>query len=470
MSEPKTEALSVPGHELVDPLLAIGALDGRYRAKVEDLAPIVSEFGLMRFRVEVECRWFSHLAAAPDIPELPALDGPRQAAVDAVFADFDLAAAQRIKTYERTTNHDVKAVEYFVKDCLREIDGLTAHVEFVHFACTSEDINNLAYARMLQSAREHILLPEMERVAGAIAALAEQHADLAMLSRTHGQTASPTTLGKELRNTASRLRRQIKALREVEILGKMNGAVGNFNAHMVAYPEVDWIALSDTFIGTLGLQANRHTTQIEPHDYIAEFFHTLQRFNQVLLDFDQDVWSYISIDYFRQRKVEGETGSSTMPHKVNPIDFENSEGNIGVANALLGHMASKLQVSRWQRDLSDSTVLRNVGAALGHCLVAYRATLKGLSRLEVNESAISRDLAESWEVLGEAVQTVMRKHGLREPYEQLKAATRGRQLDAALYAEVLAALDLPAQARRDLERLTPADYIGLASRLARTEQ
>jgi len=456
--------------EHLDPLLALGALDGRYRTKVEDLAPVVSEFGLMRFRVEVECRWFAHLAAADDIAELPALTPPQQAAVNAVIDDFDLAAARRIKDYERTTNHDVKAVEYYVKDRLREVPGLAPHVEFVHFACTSEDINNLAYARMLQSARHSVLLPEMDRLAGAIETLAAAHAGLAMLSRTHGQTASPTTLGKELRNTARRLRRQIEHLRECPILGKMNGAVGNFNAHLAAYPEVDWPALSDAFIGAMGLTPNHHTTQIEPHDYLAEVFHTLQRFNQVLLDFDQDVWSYIAIDYFRQRKVEGETGSSTMPHKVNPIDFENSEGNVGVANALLAHMAGKLQVSRWQRDLSDSTVLRNVGPALGHCLVAYRATQKGLSRLEVNEAAISSDLSESWEVLGEAVQTVMRKYGLPEPYEQLKAATRGRQLDAALYAEVLAALDLPPAARRELEHLTPATYTGLAAHLAHQDR
>ncbi len=450
-----------------DPLLAVTALDGRYRGKVEDLAPLVSEQGLMRYRVMVECRWFEHLADAPEIPELPALDADARRALRAVVEEFDLGAARAIKRFEQTTNHDVKAVEYFVKDRLAQVPGLAEHIEFVHFACTSEDINNLAYALMVRDARERVLLPEMDRLVTQVEALAENTAELAMLSRTHGQTASPTTLGKELRNVASRLRRQMALLAGNDVLGKMNGAVGNFNAHVAAYPDVDWIALSDAFIRALGLQPNRHTTQIEPHDYLAEIFHALARFNQILLDFDRDVWSYIAIDYFRQRKVEGETGSSTMPHKVNPIDFENSEGNIGIANALLGHMAEKLQVSRWQRDLSDSTVLRNVGAAFGHCLVAYRATLKGLDRLEVNQAAIAQDLAESWEVLAEAVQTVMRKHGLPEPYEQLKKATRGRQLDEALYREVLAGLDLPEAARRELEALTPARYVGLAARLAR---
>ena len=454
----------------MNPLLAISALDGRYRSKVEALSPIVSEYGLMRYRVEVECRWFAHLAGAAEIPELPALDAAQQAALAAVFGSFDVAAAEAIKALERVTNHDVKAVEYYVKERVRGIAGLAEHVEFVHFACTSEDINNLAYALMLRDARDAVLVPEMERLAAAIEALAEQHAQLPMLSRTHGQTASPTTLGKELRNVVSRMRRQLAQLQGNEILGKMNGAVGNFNAHLAAYPQVDWMALSDAFIADLGLVTNRHTTQIEPHDYLAEVFHALMRFNQVLLDFDRDIWSYIAINYFSQRKVEGETGSSTMPHKVNPIDFENSEGNVGIANALLEHMASKLPVSRWQRDLSDSTVLRNLGTALGHCLVAYSAALKGLDRLQVNQGAIEHDLQHSWEVLAEAVQTVMRKHGLPEPYEQLKAATRGRQLDEALYREILGSLNLPETARRELERLTPAGYSGAAARLAQLRE
>jgi adenylosuccinate lyase len=449
------------------PLLAIGALDGRYRARVAALAPLVSEFGLMRYRVAVECRWFAHLAATPQVTELPPLDDAQRTAVEALEVGFDLVAAERIKTLERTTNHDVKAVEYYVKERIGAIPGLAAHVEFVHFACTSEDINNLAYALMLREARDSVLTPLMERLTGTIEALADEQADLPMLSRTHGQTASPTTLGKELRNVVSRLRRQMRQLQASEILGKMNGAVGNFNAHLAAYPEIDWLTLSEDFIAGLGLVNNRHTTQIEPHDYLAEIFHTLIRFNQVLLDFDRDIWSYIAIDYFSQRKVEGETGSSTMPHKVNPIDFENSEGNIGIANALLEHMASKLPISRWQRDLSDSTVLRNIGSALGHCVVAYEAALKGLSRLQVNRGAIEQDLRQSWEVLAEAVQTVMRRHGLPEPYEQLKRATRGRQLDEALYREILGTLQLPEAARRELEALTPADYVGAAARLAR---
>jgi adenylosuccinate lyase len=454
----------------LNPLMAVSALDGRYRSKIDALAPLLSEYGLMRYRVLVECRWFAHLAAAPSITELPALTEPQRRALEAVADGFDLDAAERIKQLERTTNHDVKAVEYFVKERLREIDGLAAHAEFVHFACTSEDINNLSHALMLRDARDGVLVPEMASIIDTLGTLAEAHADLAMLSRTHGQPASPTTLGKELRNVAVRMSRQLEQVADVTLLGKMNGAVGNFNAHVAAYPDVDWPAVSDDFVRALGLTPNHHTTQIEPHDCIAELFHALMRFNQVLLDFDRDIWSYIAIDYFRQRKVEGETGSSTMPHKVNPIDFENSEGNLGVANALLAHMAGKLPVSRWQRDLSDSTVLRNMGSALGHCLVAYQATARGLERLEVNEPVIRADLAERWEVLAEAVQTVMRKHGLAEPYEQLKRATRGRQLDAAVYRRLLAELDLPAAARRELEALTPGGYTGIAGRLARRER
>jgi adenylosuccinate lyase len=449
------------------PLLAVSALDGRYRDKVRELSPIVSEYGLMSYRVLVECRWFAHLAGQSGIPEIAPLSSEQAKALNSIAAEFTIADAERIKDIERTTNHDVKAVEYFVKERLISIEGLSEHVEFVHFACTSEDINNLAYALMTREARDRVLMPVMDTLIASIEAMAIANADLPMLSRTHGQTASPTTLGKELRNVSVRLRRQQRAVANGEVLGKMNGAVGNFNAHAVAYPDVDWPAVSEAFVRDLGLLPNAHTTQIEPHDYLAELFHALIRFNQVLLDLDRDLWSYVSIEYFKQRKVEGETGSSTMPHKVNPIDFENSEGNIGIANALLEHMAAKLPVSRWQRDLSDSTVLRNLGSALGHSLIAYQATLKGLSRLEVNSAAIAEDLDRSWEVLSEAVQTVMRRYGLPEPYEQLKEATRGRQLDAALYLEILRKLDLPAAVKADLETLTPADYIGLAPRLAR---
>ncbi len=448
-------------------VLAVSALDGRYSGKTAALRPIVSEFGLLHYRVQVECCWFDTLAASADIPELPALDASGRDALHDIYRNFSAADATRIKALEATTNHDVKAVEYFVKERIARIAGLENHIEFVHFACTSEDINNLAYALMLKAARNDVLLDSMGAIIDDIDALAAAYAELPMLSRTHGQPASPTTLGKELANVSARLRRQRNAFADLPALGKMNGAVGNFNAHVAAYPEVDWRSLSAAFVTGLGLENNAHTTQIEPHDYMAEWFHTLVRFNQVLLDFDRDVWGYVAIEYFKQRKVEGETGSSTMPHKVNPIDFENSEGNLGVANALLEHMATKLQISRWQRDLSDSTVLRNIGAALGHCLVAYLATRKGLSRLDVNEPAFARDLERSWEVLGEAVQTVMRKHGLPEPYEQLKALTRGRQMDADVFAEVLAALDLPEAAKRGLEALTPSGYLGVAAELSR---
>ena len=450
-----------------NPLLAISALDGRYASKIESLRPITSEFGLLRWRVQVECCWFAHLSDLPGVPELPLLTGAQRDAVAAIYREFTLADAERIKTFEATTNHDVKAVEYFVKEKVGAISGLERHVEFVHFACTSEDINNLAYGLMLHAARREVLLPSMTAVINAINLLAGETSSLPMLSRTHGQPASPTTLGKELGNVTARLSRQLETLAGLPILGKMNGAVGNFNAHLAAYPDLDWPELSGSFVAALGLSNNRFTTQIEPHDYMAEWFHCLMRFNGILLDFDRDVWGYVAIEYFRQQKVEGETGSSTMPHKVNPIDFENSEGNLGVANALLGHMASKLQLSRWQRDLSDSTVLRNIGSALGHCEIAYQATRKGLQRLAVNEAAIRRDLDRSWEVLAEAVQTVMRKHGLPEPYEQLKRLTRGLQMDQAVFRSVLEALDVPDEAKTELKALTPATYTGLAGALSR---
>ena len=449
----------------LDPLLAITALDGRYRSKVEPLAAALSEFGLLHARVEVECRWFMTLAETGSIGELSPLNAEQSAAVQAIYQQFSVADAAAIKALERTTNHDVKAVEYFVKDRIGAIEGLAEQIEFVHFACTSEDINNLSHALMLLRARD-VLQPVMQQLISEIDALARTHAGLPMLSRTHGQPASPTTLGKEMANVRERLARQASAIQGLEALGKINGAVGNFNAHLSAYPDTDWPSVARTFVEALGITHNPYTTQIEPHDYMAEWFHAIMRFNQILLDFDRDIWSYISIDYFKQRKVEGETGSSTMPHKVNPIDFENSEGNLGLANALLDHLAAKLPVSRWQRDLSDSTVLRNMGAALGHCLVAYQSTLKGLSRLEVNEAVITADLLDRWEVLAEAVQTVMRRYGGEEPYEKLKSLTRGQQMDEALYREVLAGLEIPEAARAELEALTPATYLGLAERLA----
>jgi len=451
----------------LNPLTAISPLDGRYRDKLEQLAEQTSEFGLQRYRVRVEVAWFLHLANETAIAELPAPSETVQATIRSIAIDFAEADSAAIKAIERTTNHDVKAVEYFVKQELARIPEVARHVEFVHFGCTSEDINNVAHALTLTDVRERLVIPQMSRLIESIDALAVRFADVAMLARTHGQAASPTTMGKELANVARRLERQRDALQRVQILAKFNGAVGNFNAHVVAYPEVDWPALTRSFIESLGLVYNLHTTQIEPHDYIAEFFHAIARFNQILLDFDRDVWGYISIGYFSQRKVEGETGSSTMPHKVNPIDFENSEGNLGIANALMLHLAEKLPVSRWQRDLSDSTVLRNLGTAIGYCLIAYRSSLIGIGKLELNTTAIAQDLAESWEVLAEAVQTVMRKHGLDEPYERLKEATRGRQLDRESFAKLLTTLPLPQGVRDSLAALTPAQYIGLAAVLAK---
>jgi adenylosuccinate lyase len=451
----------------IESILAISATDGRYRTKVENLAPLTSEFGLMHFRVLVECEWFLFLSNHSAIAEFDELSADDQQHVHDIVSNFDAADADAIKQFEATTNHDVKAVEYFVKERISSRASLASCAEWVHFSCTSEDINNTAYALMVLHARDDVLLPLMDTLIEQLDQLALTHAELGMLSRTHGQTASPTTLGKELKNVAARLHRQRGQFARGDILAKFNGAVGNFNAHVTAYPEVDWVEFSETFINKLGLTNNPWTTQIEPHDYLAELFHCLMRFNQVVLDFDRDMWSYISIEYFTQRKVEGETGSSTMPHKINPIDFENSEGNLGIANALLEHLASKLPVSRWQRDLSDSTALRNIGSAMAHCVIAYQATLKGLSRLDVNTAVIQRDLAGSWEVLAEPVQTVMRKYGMSEPYEKLKAATRGQQLDEALYNEILNQLGLPDAAKLELEALSPLSYLGVASTLAK---
>ncbi|MCP5179460.1 MAG: adenylosuccinate lyase [Pseudomonadales bacterium] len=447
-------------------LAAISAIDGRYRTRVSDLAWLTSEQALHRFRVQVEVEWFLHLAANPAVAELPAVSQADAASLRAVYQQFDTTDADAIAAIERTTNHDVKAVEYFVKGRLDRIATLAPYREFVHFACTSEDINNLAYGLMLAAAREAVLLPRMQSVIEAIEALAVDNAAVPMLSRTHGQPASPTTLGKEMRNFAHRLTRQRQALADVEILGKINGAVGNFNAHCVAYPDVNWEAVAAAFVQSLGLTYNPLTTQIEPHDYIAEYCHALSRFNQVLLGFNRDIWSYIAIEYFTQAKVEGETGSSTMPHKVNPIDFENSEGNLGIANALASHLADKLAVSRWQRDLSDSTVLRSLGTVIAHASIAYQAALKGIGKLRINADRLQADLDDAWEVLGEAVQTVMRRFGMEEPYEKLKAATRGRALDADSYTRLLEALDLPADARAALDGLTPHRYIGRAAHLA----
>ena len=453
----------------LDSIFAITAIDGRYRSKVENLAHITSEFGLIKYRTEVECQWVLFLSDCEEIPEIPSLDKEDRAFVAAIAANFDAVGATRIKEIEATTNHDVKAVEYYLKEQFALRPNLQAINEWVHFGCTSEDINNTAYGLMVKAGVEDVLLVHMDQLIKVIDDLAQQYAELPMLSRTHGQTASPTTLGKEMKNVAARLYRQRQQLAAVEILAKFNGAVGNFNAHLSAYPDLPWADLSAQFIQRLGLVNNPWTTQIEPHDYLAEVFHCIMRFNQIVLDFDRDIWSYISINYFKQRKVEGETGSSTMPHKINPIDFENSEGNIGLANALLDHMASKLPVSRWQRDLSDSTVLRNIGSAFAHCGIAYQATLKGLSRLDVNPAAIAADLDDSWEVLAEPVQTVMRKYGMNEPYEQLKAVTRGRSLNAELFLEILEELELPEAAQAELRDLRPETYIGIASELAKRD-
>ena len=447
-------------------LTAISPLDGRYRRHVEALASITSEFGLMRYRVRTEVEWFLFLAGMAEIAALPNIEAAQAAAAQAIWRDFDVADADSIKRIEAETNHDVKAVEYFVKAALGRIDGLAAHVEFVHFGCTSEDVNNLAYALMLVEARATVLAPAMRGLIDALRDLAAPLTDVPMLSRTHGQAASPTTVGKELANVVARLERQLRAFEEVEILAKMNGAVGNYNAHVVAFPQVDWPRRSRDFVTGLGLSFNAYTTQIEPHDYIAELGHCLMRFNQALLDFDRDMWGYISLGYFRQRKVEGETGSSTMPHKVNPIDFENSEGNLGLANAVLAHLGEKLPVSRWQRDLSDSTALRNIGTALGHCLIAYSSAGRGIAKLELDRSRLAADLDGAWEVLSEAVQTVLRSVGSAEPYERLKRLTRGRRMDERVYQNLLDELDLPAAVRRELAPLTPATYTGLAARLA----
>ena len=450
-------------------ITAISAVDGRYRGKIKELAPIVSEYGLIRNRVQVECEWFLFLSHTKEIKEIREIGDADVLMTRDIYLNFSDEDAERIKEIESETNHDVKAVEYFVKAKLQENQNTEELAEWVHFGCTSEDINNTAYAIMLQKARSTIMLNAMNSLVAEIESLAKLNASLAMLSRTHGQVASPTTLGKELKNVSERLKRQINQLESIEILGKFNGAVGNFNADYAAYPEVNWVQLSDKFLRGLDLKINRHTTQLDPHDYIAEIFDCIKRFNQILLDFDRDIWSYVSIDYFKQKKIEGETGSSTMPHKINPIDFENSEGNLGIANALLEHMSAKLVISRLQRDLSDSTVLRNIGSTLGHCLLAYKSTLKGLTRLEVNDEKISKDISESWEVLAEPVQTIMRKYGMNEPYEQLKKATRGRQIDEALYQSILTELELPKEAVNELRSLRPENYIGLAIELTNDE-
>ncbi|MEE4362159.1 MAG: adenylosuccinate lyase [Pseudomonadales bacterium] len=448
-------------------LTALSPIDGRYAGQVDALRPIFSEYGLMRFRVLTEVRWFQALADAPGLPELPALSPAARAHLESVASAFDEAAAQRIKEIERTTNHDVKAVEYYLKARLGEHAELAPYIEFVHFACTSEDINNVAHALMLSTGCEEVLLPAMDALIEALRALALTHAAVPMLSRTHGQVASPTTMGKELANFVHRLRDARTAFAAVALPAKLNGAVGNYNAHVATAPEVDWPALARQVIEDLGLAWSPYTTQIEPHDGIAAYCHALMRFDQILLDLDRDIWGYISLGYFRQRAVATETGSSTMPHKVNPIDFENSEGNLGVANAMLAHLAEKLPVSRWQRDLSDSTVLRNLGVGVAHVLIAVNATRRGLGKLELDVTRLAADLDHSWEVLAEVIQSVMRREGIEEPYERLKALTRGRRLDEDSMRALVQALPLSDAARERLLAMTPATYTGLAAELAR---
>ena len=450
-------------------LTALSPIDGRYQGKTASLAVFGSEYALIKHRVLVEIHWLIHLARDAKLPALAGLTEDICDALSAVATHLTVEDAQTIKEIERETNHDVKAVEYFVKSRIEAMDepDLKDSLEFVHFGCTSEDINNLAHGLMLRGALNEVLLPALTEVRDNIAMLGQSCSDIAMMARTHGQPASPTTVGKELMNVVARLDRQLEQVNEQPILGKMNGAVGNFNAHTIAYPDLDWQGISQRFVESLGLDWNAMTTQIETHDYMAELFQNLVRLNTILVDFDRDIWSYISIGYFKQRAVEGETGSSTMPHKVNPIDFENSEGNLGIANALLSHLAEKLPISRWQRDLTDSTVIRNVGMALGYCLIAYQATVRGLGMLAIDQTKIQADLAESWELLGEAVQTVMRRYGLDNPYERLKAATRGRTFDRSAYLELIEDPSLPEAAKAALRTLEPSLYTGLAERLAK---
>ncbi|MER2862569.1 adenylosuccinate lyase [Morganella morganii] len=447
-------------------LTAVSPVDGRYGDKTRALRDIFSEYGLLKFRVQVEVRWLQKLAACAAIPEVPAFDDDAIAYLDAIVANFSEKDAMRIKEIERTTNHDVKAVEYFLKEKAEAVPALHAVSEFIHFACTSEDINNLSHALMLSTARETVLLPAWRQMIDTVRAMAADYRDLPLLSRTHGQPATPSTVGKEFANVAYRMERQYRQLQQTEILGKINGAVGNYNAHLSAYPDIDWHKFSGDFVTSLGIQWNPYTTQIEPHDYIAEFFDCVARFNTILIDFDRDIWGYIALNHFKQKTIAGEIGSSTMPHKVNPIDFENSEGNLGLANAVLGHLATKLPVSRWQRDLTDSTVLRNLGVGIGYSLIAYQSTQKGLNKLEVNEKHLRDELDQNWEVLAEPIQTVMRRYGIEKPYEKLKELTRGKRVDAQAMQVFIDGLELPDAEKARLKTLTPQNYLGDAIRLA----
>ena len=443
-------------------LTAISPVDGRYGSKTASLRGIFSEYGLTKYRVQVEINWLKLLSSCPEIEEVPPFSETALALLDQIKDNFSEEDALRVKAIEATTNHDVKAVEYFIKEKIADNAELVAIDEFVHFACTSEDINNLSHGLMLTDAREQVLVPYCQQIVDSTKKLAAEYRSVPLMSRTHGQPASPSTLGKEMANVAVRLERQVKQIQAVEIMGKINGAVGNYNAHLSAYPEVDWHRLSERFVTSLGLNWNPYTTQIEPHDYIAELFDAVARFNTVLIDFDRDIWGYIALGHFKQKTIAGEIGSSTMPHKVNPIDFENSEGNLGIANAIMQHLAAKLPVSRWQRDLTDSTVLRNLGVGMAHALIAYQATLKGISKLEVNETHLRDELNQNWEVLAEPVQTVMRRYGIEKPYEKLKELTRGKRIDGEQLAQFIDNLELPAEVKVELKKMTPANYIGRA--------
>ena len=446
-------------------LTAINPIDGRYQDQTAELRGFCSEFGLIRQRLKVELAWFKALSQCEDVAELPPFSVETQQALDRIEALFSHDDAETIKSIEKKINHDVKAIEYFLKSKIESIDELRPFAEFVHFACTSEDINNLAYALMLKDTAQKVLIPKMEEIVSLLSSSASAYAEKAMISRTHGQPASPTTMGKELANYIARLSRQLDSIKRIEYLGKFNGAVGNYNALSFAYPETDWIEISEKFVLGLGLSWNEYTTQIEPHDYLAEFFANLSRFNNVLLDLSKNLWSYISIGYFSQKIKEGEVGSSTMPHKVNPIDFENAEGNLGLSNAISYYLTNKLPNSRFQRDLSDSTVLRNIGLPLAYSLIAYNSLIKGLPKLALNENALENDLKNNWEVLAEPIQTAMRKYGVSEPYEKLKKLTRGKNLDETNIKKIIQGLDLPAELERQLLALRPESYTGKASKL-----
>ena len=449
-------------------LTAVAPIDGRYGSKTSQLRDIFSEYGLIRFRVLVEVRWLQQLSQHSQIDEVQPFSKAANDFLNNLVDSFSVEQAQRIKDIESTTNHDVKAVEYFIKESIADNAELNAVSEYIHFACTSEDINNLSHALMLKTGRDTVVVPALTEITDKLAEMAKLFADVPMLSRTHGQTASPTTVGKEIANVVYRLRRQLEQISAVPLLGKINGAVGNYNAHLSAYPEIDWAGNAQQFIEGLGLGFNPYTTQIEPHDYMAELFDALSRSNTILIDFARDIWGYISLGYFKQKTIAGEVGSSTMPHKVNPIDFENAEGNMGIANALYGHLTAKLPISRWQRDLTDSTVLRNMGVGLGYSMIAYASLNKGLSKLELNETRLQEDLDNCWEVLAEPIQTVMRRYGIEKPYEKLKALTRGNTIDQATIEAFVKALDMPDQAKAELIALLPSTYIGNAVQQAKT--